>query len=52
VILKTPIKKTTPHIKARKATKYSTNSEIVEFSESLKTSKTAEGEELIVEFSQ
>jgi len=46
------MKKTTPHIKAKKATKYSTNSEIVKFKESLKTSKTAEGAELIVEFNQ
>jgi len=39
-------------MKARKATKYSMNSDIVEFKESLKTSKTADGAELIVELSQ
>jgi hypothetical protein len=33
-------------------TKYSINSEIVEFKESLKSAKTAEGVELIIELSQ
>jgi hypothetical protein len=52
VIRKIPINNTTPHIKEKKATKYSKNSEIDEFRESLKTSKTADGVELIVEFNQ
>jgi len=51
-IRKIPIKKTTPHIKTKKAIKYSKNSDKEEASESLKVSKTEEGLTPIAEFNQ
>lgn len=52
MIRKIPLKKTTTQIKAINMTKYSINSEIVEFNESLKRAKTTDGVELIIELSQ
>ena len=46
------IKKITPHIKIKKATKYSKNSDKAITKESLKRSKTAEGLTPIAEFNQ
>jgi hypothetical protein len=46
------MKKTTPHIKIKKAIKYSKNSEKEDDKESLKMSKTVEGLTFTVEFNQ
>lgn len=51
-IRKIPIKNTTPHIKMKKAIKYSKNSDKEETSESLKVSKTEDGLTPIAEFNQ
>jgi len=51
-IRKIPIKKTTPHIKIKKAIKYSKNSDKDEAKESLKVSKTDDGFTPIAEFNQ
>tara|TARA_B100000795_G_C22750706_1_gene419299 strand:+ start:839 stop:979 length:141 start_codon:yes stop_codon:yes gene_type:complete len=46
------MKKTTPHIKTKKAIKYSKNSDKDDASESLKVSKTEDGFTPIAEFNQ
>jgi hypothetical protein len=51
-IRKIPIKKTTPHIKTKKAIKYSKNSDKDDANESLKVSKTEDGFTPIAEFNQ